>query len=119
MVEILWHPQPKGRANRENEPRPKPARQSSTLPLLQRWGRDSSVPLRVVFPIKTTPHSPEDRALLATATLWSTNADAQAALGALGGLRIPGTYPGGGLILIALSIRALLDAGVDAGPSAG
>ena len=37
MVEIVGHSQTKGRDNREPKLRPKPARQSSTLPMSGMW----------------------------------------------------------------------------------
>jgi hypothetical protein len=39
MVEIVGHSQTKGRDNREPKLRPKPARQSSTLPMSEVWKR--------------------------------------------------------------------------------
>jgi hypothetical protein len=39
MVEIQWHSQTKGRAHSEHKLRPKPARQSSTLPMSGMWKR--------------------------------------------------------------------------------
>src|SRR5262245_56716897 len=48
MVEMVRRSQPKGRANGEHKHRPKPARQSSTLPTwrgLETWhGRDAVTP---------------------------------------------------------------------------
>ena len=48
MVEIVGHSQTKGRDNREPKLRPKPARQSSTLPMSEMWkrshGRTSKAP---------------------------------------------------------------------------
>jgi len=41
MVEIVGHSQTKGRDNREPKLRPKPARQSSTLPMSEVWKRRS------------------------------------------------------------------------------
>jgi hypothetical protein len=40
MVEIVGHSQTKGRDNREPKLRPKPARQSSTLPMSGMWKRN-------------------------------------------------------------------------------
>jgi hypothetical protein len=40
MVEIQWHSQTKGRAHSEHKLRPKPARQSSTLPMSGDWKRE-------------------------------------------------------------------------------
>jgi hypothetical protein len=39
-AEILGHSQTKGRANRGNKLRPKPARQSSTLPMRGVWKQE-------------------------------------------------------------------------------
>src|SRR6516164_3142202 len=48
MVEIRWHSQTKGRSHSEHKLRPKPARQSSTLPMSGMWkrshGRASEAP---------------------------------------------------------------------------
>src|SRR6516162_2558352 len=65
-AEILGHSQTKGRANRGNKLRPKPARQSSTLPMSGVWkqshGRASKAPPderggnRYGRPTATAPH---------------------------------------------------------------
>ena len=66
MVEIVGHSQTKGRDNREPKLRPKPARQSSTLPMSEVWkrsnGRTNKAPPderggnRYVRPKATAPH---------------------------------------------------------------
>src|SRR5262252_9736044 len=66
-AEILGHSQTKGRANRGKKLRPKPARQSSTLPMSGVWkrshGRTSEAPPderggnRYVRPTATAPNS--------------------------------------------------------------
>ena len=66
MVGIVGHSQTKGRDNREPKLRPKPARQSSTLPMSGVWkrshGRTSKAPPderggnRYVRPKATAPH---------------------------------------------------------------
>src|SRR5664279_3013706 len=66
MVEIVGHSQTKGRDNREPKLRPKPAHQSSTLPMSEVWkrshGRTNKAPPderggnRYVRPKATAPH---------------------------------------------------------------